>query len=125
MATPFAMGLVMWNHLQTLCASRFPTIPVRITTAPVRDAMPPNSAEISMLMAVVTDLGSNVTNWAWSSPSAHAMTRTIPRLTTVPAAMPARMAAAFLRRSVHFSYSGTASDTVAGSSSQLTGAALA
>ena len=125
MATPLAMGSVMRSRRNSPSPNRLPTMPVRMTTAPVRDAMPPSSADTSMLMAVVTDLGSSVTNWVWSSPMAQPMSSTLARLVRVPAAMPARMALALRRKISHFSYSGTASDTVAGSSSQLTGAALA
>ena len=78
-------------------------MPVRITMAPVRAAMPPSSEETSMLMAVVTDLGSIVMYCSCSSRSTSDRSRTLKRLTRVPAAMPAMMAAMFFFRSSSFS----------------------
>ena len=62
---PRAMGWVMWQTLQTVSAMRAPRMPVRMTMAPVRAAMPPSSLLTSMLMAVVTDFGSR----SWPSGS--------------------------------------------------------
>ena len=50
-------------------------MPVRITMAPVRAAMPPSSAATSMLMAVVTDLGRRVAYCSRVKPSARARAR--------------------------------------------------
>ena len=116
MPMPRAMGWVMWQTLQTVSAISAPRMPVKITIAPVRAAMPPSSWLTSMLMAVVTLLGSSVMYWLWSSFSSRASTRTLPRLASVPARIPMTMASTFLRSRSHFSYSGTARLTVAGSS---------
>ena len=116
MPTPLAMGSVMWNTLQTVSASRLPAMPVRMTMAPVRAAMPPSSAATSMLMAVVTDLGSRVTYCSRVRPMATVRASALPRLTRVPTEMPAMMAAAFSLSRSHFSYSGMARLMVAGSS---------
>ena len=43
MPMPLAMGSVMWKALQITSASRLPAMPVRMTTAPVRAAIPPSS----------------------------------------------------------------------------------
>ena len=91
-------------------------MPVKITSAPVSAAIPPSSAAISILMAVVTDLGSSVTYCVWSSRSSSASTSTLPRLAATPARIPAKIAAQLRQSSSHFSYSGTARLTVAGSS---------
>ena len=116
MPTPLAMGSVMWKTLQTVSASRLPAMPVRMTMAPVRAAMPPSSAATSMLMAVVTDLGSRVTYCSRVRSMATASAKALPRLTRVPTEMPAMMAAAFSLSRSHFSYSGMARLMVAGSS---------
>ena len=116
MPTPLAMGSVMWKTLQTVSASRLPAMPVRMTMAPVRAAMPPSSAATSMLMAVVTDLGSRVTYCSRVRSIATASAKALPRLTSVPTEMPAMMAAAFSLSRSHFSYSGMARLMVAGSS---------
>ena len=116
MPMPRAMGWVMWQTLQTISAMRAPRMPVRMTMAPVRAAMPPSSLLTSMLMAVVTDFGSRVMYWLWSSLSSRDSTRTLPRLASVPAKIPMTMASTFLRSRSHFSYRGTARLTVAGSS---------
>ena len=91
-------------------------MPVRMTMAPVRAAMPPSSAATSMLMAVVTDLGNRVAYCSWVRCNASARASALPRLTSVPTEMPAMMAAAFALSRSSFSYSGMASATVAGSS---------
>ena len=91
-------------------------MPVTITMAPVSAAMPPSSAATSMLMAVVTDLGSRVAYCSRVRSSASASASALPRLTSVPTEIPAMMAAAFALSRSSFSYSGMASATVAGSS---------
>ena len=116
MPMPLAMGLVMRNTLQTVSAASAPTMPVKITMAPVRVAMPPSSRETSMLMAVVTDLGSRVMYCSWFRSSSRASASTLNRLAITPASTPATMATRFLHSRSHFSYSGTARLTVAGSS---------
>ena len=116
MPMPLAMGSVMWKALQITSASRLPAMPVRMTTAPVRAAMPPSSAATSMLIAVVTDLGRRVAYCSRVRPIASASASTLPRLTSVPTEMPAMMAAAFSFNRSHFSYSGMARLMVAGSS---------
>ena len=50
-----------------------------------------------MPMAVVTDLGSRVTYWAWSSSKASASSSTSAMLATAPDRTPARMAFQFRR----------------------------
>ena len=100
-------------------------MPVRMMTAPAREAVPPSVSAMSMPMAVVTDLGSRVTALARSMFSTQAITSTLPRLVMTPAKMAARMAPTFFSSRSHFSYSGMARLTVAGASSQFTGAALA
>ena len=116
MPTPLAMGSVMWNNLHTVSASSAPTMPVTMTMAPVRAAMPPSSAATSMLMAVVTDFGSRVAYCSWVRSIASASAKALPRLTSVPTEIPAMMAGAFSLSRFSFSYSGMASATVAGSS---------
>ena len=106
----------MPKSLHTVWALRLPKMPVRMMTAVVRAGMPPSSAETSTPMAVVTDLGSRLTAAARSRRNTHARARMAPTLTTAPAPMPERIAAAFFRRASHCSYSGTARLTVAGSS---------
>ena len=91
-------------------------MPVRMTMAPVRAAMPPSSAATSMLMAVVTDFGRRVAYCSRVRSSARARAKALPRLTSVPTEMPAMMAAAFSFSRSHFSYSGMARLMVAGSS---------
>ena len=61
MATPRAMGSVMWNALQTDSAIMLPITPVMMMTATVMDTWPPSCSLTPMPMAVVMDLGSSVT----------------------------------------------------------------
>ena len=81
--------------MQTDSASRLPAMPVRITMAPVRAAMPPSSAATSMLMAVVTDLGRRDAVMAASSPNRRQSRRMLPMEAAEPTTHPTRMGSQF------------------------------
>lgn len=91
-----------------------PVMPVIIITATLMATTPPSSSEIAMPMAVVNDLGRNVTNSCWLSENILPTKKILNIQVAIPDSMPIKIAFMFPFNISNFSYNGTAKHIVDG-----------
>lgn len=94
-AIPFAIGSWILNNLHTFSAIIFPVIPVIITIGTVRLSNPPNSFDIPIAIAAVTDFGSKVIYITWENENMIQNSKTLIILVNTPEIIPKMIALIF------------------------------